>query len=108
MLSDVSLSSPAPLLAHQPIWPAYPGDPAIVVGLPRSGSTFLTHVLCQLPDWWFFNDLYFYQQARAIGAMYGPLNPSQFEQLLFIFGRQLRAYIRRSEFYAPRMTLAQV
>src|SRR4051812_43476232 len=40
-----NVSHTTPLLSHEPIAGDYPGDPAIVVGLPRSGSTFLTHVL---------------------------------------------------------------
>jgi hypothetical protein len=41
--------------------------PVIVVGLPRSGSSYLAHVLSGMESWFVFDDLYPYQKAAALG-----------------------------------------
>ena len=41
------------------------GQPLIIVGLPRSGTSFLAHVLSAIDDWYVFDDLYCVQKAMA-------------------------------------------
>jgi hypothetical protein len=55
--------------------------PVVVVGLPRSGTKFLTHVLNGLPGLYVFDDLYYFRQVRGIGAR-SPLSPEHFDQLI--------------------------
>jgi hypothetical protein len=50
--------------------------PVIVVGLPRSGSTYMAHVLSCLEDFYVFDDLYPYQIAKSFNLS-GPLNDEQ-------------------------------
>lgn len=66
--------------------------PVIVVGLPRSGSTFLAHVLSGMDDLFVFDDLYCLQKAEALGCN-GPLTPAQLHDLLHFLGWQTRARI---------------
>lgn len=75
----------------------------IVVGLPRSGSSFLSHALSQIPDWYVFDDLYTYRIARKIGAL-GPLNDKQLQGLLLFLGWQIRARLRFGLYAIPEMT----
>jgi hypothetical protein len=42
--------------------------PAIVVGLPRSGTKFLTHVMNNIRGLYVFDDLYYFREARGAGA----------------------------------------
>ena len=41
--------------------------PVIIVGLPRSGSSYLTHILSSMKGLFVFDDLYPYQHARSLG-----------------------------------------
>ncbi len=76
----------------------------IVVGLPRSGSSFLAHLMSQMGDYYIFDDLYVTQQARAIKAK-GPLTPEQFAVLLNYLCWQIRARIRFEEnYFKPQAT----
>ena len=79
-----------------------PSPPVIVVGLPRSGSSFLSHVLSFLDDWYVFDDLYPYQTASAVGA--NPfLNPSQLTEFVSCLCWAARARIKwEKHFQAPR------
>ena len=43
-------------------------SPLVLIGLPRSGSTLLTRILNESPDLFMVNDLYYLQEADAIGA----------------------------------------
>ncbi len=44
-------------------------EPIIIVGLPRCGTSFLADVVSQIGDWFIFDDLYLYRQAKAINAI---------------------------------------
>jgi hypothetical protein len=55
--------------------------PVIVVGLPRSGTKFLTHVLNGIQGLFVFDDLYFFREARGVGAGETLTRP-QFDHLL--------------------------
>lgn len=95
------LFSPTPVVGD-----AHPA-PAIVVGLPRSGSSYLSHVLSQIRGWYVFDDLYLYRNAQSLGAN-GPLTPEQLEKLIYFLGWQIRARINWGSFDPPRCTLDDV
>ena len=67
----------APVLLH----PSRRVPPVVVVGLPRSGTKFLTHVLNGIEGLYVFDDLYYFRQARGIGAK-SPLSAAHFDRLL--------------------------
>ena len=61
--------------------PALRRPSAIVVGLPRSGTKFLTHVMNHIAGLYVFDDLYYFREARGTGAR-EHLALEQFEHLL--------------------------
>ena len=81
----------------------------IVVGLPRSGSSYLAHVLSCLDNWFIFDDLYAYQKAAELGIA----SDFDFAQDLALLKRfvnklswQLWAKIKYEEnFQVPDLTL---
>ena len=82
--------------------------PLIVVGLPRSGSSYLAHVLSCLEGWFVFDDLYPYQKAAALGISTS-VNLANQEKLLKEYINsltwQLRAKIKFEEnFSFPNLT----
>jgi hypothetical protein len=84
------------------------GPPVIVVGLPRSGTSFVSDILSQIPELYVFDDLYLYREATAIGADHGYLNASQLDRLLFFLGWQIRARIKHGTFSVPDMKMEDV
>jgi hypothetical protein len=84
-------------------------SPVIVVGLPRSGSTYLAHVLSCLDDWFVFDDLYPLQKAASLGID-ASLNLAGNEELIREYVNlltwQLRAKIKfeSSGFYVPNLS----
>jgi len=82
--------------------------PVILVGLPRSGSSFLSDVLSQIDDWYVFDDLYLYREAKAIGAVEGFLSTDQLENLLYFLGWQIRARLKFGTFSIPKMSMEDV
>lgn len=74
----------------------------IVVGLPRSGSSFLSHVMSQIPDWYVFDDLYLQRAAQEQGAT-GPLDAAALDRLLYFLGWQIRARKRHGLYAIPAM-----
>lgn len=76
--------------------------PLIVVGLPRSGSSFLSHILSQIEDWYVFDDLYLQDKAQEIGAV-GALRDDHLDQLLHFLGWQIRARLRFGLYAIPRV-----
>lgn len=82
--------------------------PVIAVGLPRSGSSFLSDIVSQLDDWYMFDDLYLYREAKSIGAVDSVLTPSQLDKLIFFLGWQIRARIKFGTYSIPNMTLDDV
>jgi hypothetical protein len=82
--------------------------PVVIVGLPRSGSSYLSHVMSCLNDWFVFDDLYLYRKAVSIGAE-GPLSRDHLEQLVFFLGWQIRARLQFDrDFLALRCTRDEV
>ncbi len=102
-VTSLPLISQVPIVKHSTA-------PVVVVGLPRSGSSFLSHVLCQLEDWYVFDDLYPYQQAKALGIdIAGKMTPGQFKQLLYILSWQARSQIKHNyDFFSTNCTLEDI
>jgi hypothetical protein len=100
---------------HSPLFSQFPvvkksTPPVVVVGLPRSGSSFLSHSLCQLEDWYVFDDLYPYQRAKAFKIdVAGQMNPKQFKKLLFSLCWQARSQIKYNyDFFSTNCTLEDI
>lgn len=84
------------------LWPDLSGDtPVIVVGLPRSGTSFLSHALSQLPDYYVFDDLYLITQPAARRAGDAVLSAVQLDKLLYFLGWQIRARHRFGSYAIP-------
>ncbi|MGD1897209.1 MAG: sulfotransferase [Phormidesmis sp.] len=83
--------------------------PVIVVGLPRSGSSYLAHVLSCLDDWFIFDDLYPYQKAAI--ANITPTDdlstaPERLKKFINQLSWQLWAKIKYEEnFQVPDLSL---
>ena len=97
------LTAPASIRSAMEIRP-----PVIVVGLPRSGSSFLADILSQIQGLYVFDDLYLYREAKSIGADTGYLSESQLDRLLFFLGWQIRARLKHGTFSVPNMDLEDV
>lgn len=79
----------------------------IVVGLPRSGSSFLAHVLSTLKDLWVFDDLYVVQKAEAI--TFGPMDDDQLIRFVDRLAWETRARIKwEKDFETPAVTLDDI
>ena len=79
----------------------------IVVGLPRSGSSFLSHVLSQIPDWYVFDDLYTYRAARLCNAL-KTMDDEKLRKILHFLGWQIRARLRFGLYAMPEMVEDEV
>ena len=97
------LTAPASIRSAMEIRP-----PVIVVGLPRSGSSFLADILSQIQGLYVFDDLYLYREAKSIGADTGYLSEAQLDRLLFFLGWQIRARLKHGTFSVPNMDLEDV
>ncbi len=98
----------SPLVATTPIVGAQNRSaPVIVVGLPRSGSSFLAHVISQIEDWYVFDDLFLLRFVKSIGVE-GGVNAEQLEKITSFLGWQLRARVRWPSFEPPRCTWEDV
>ena len=110
---DPSVSPPAdadsPLFARQLVAAEPLPNPVIVVGLPRSGSSFLADVLSQLDDYFVFDDLYLHRKAKGLGVD-GPMTQPQLDELIFFLGWQIRARLKFGAFdqSKPKMALEDV
>lgn len=97
----------SPLFATSPVVTEPKPSPVVVVGLPRSGSSFLSYVISQIDDWYVFDDLYLFRAAKAHGVD-GALTNEQLEKLIDFLGWQLRARIRFVTFESPRCSWSDV
>ncbi|MFK8183667.1 MAG: sulfotransferase [Phormidesmis sp.] len=83
--------------------------PVIVVGLPRSGSSFLSHVLSCMDNWYIFDDLYPYQKAISLGIDNSTNlaeDPEKLKQYINSLTWQLRAKIKfEKNFEVPNLSL---
>ncbi|WP_107666876.1 hypothetical protein [Cyanothece sp. BG0011] len=66
---ETSKSPTSPLFSTTPVV-EQSTPPVIVVGLPRSGSSFLAHTLSTLKDWYVFDDLMIYQKVQGLDILY--------------------------------------
>lgn len=83
-------------------------SPVVVVGLPRSGSTFLSSVLSALDSWYVFDDLYLYQMVKGLQAE-GILNSEQLQELVERLGWTVRARVKfEQHFLKPQCTWEDV
>lgn len=88
------------LFSTQRIADAKAQDPLIVMGLPRSGSSFLSEVISQIEGWYVFDDLYLHRKALQIGAR-TPLSQRDMGVLLDFLGWQIRARLRWGSYAIP-------
>jgi len=83
--------------------------PVVVVGLPRSGSSFLSHVLSCMDNWYIFDDLYPYQKAASLGICDTTnlaKKPALLKEYINSLTWQLRAKIKfEKNFEVPNLTL---
>jgi hypothetical protein len=83
--------------------------PVIVVGLPRSGSSYLSHVLSCMDDWFIFDDLYPYQKAASLGISSQDnlaKDSAKLAEYINQLAWQLRAKIKfERNFQVPNITL---
>lgn len=107
---NTAASATDPLFATTPQAPLLSDRaPVVVVGLPRSGSSLLSHIMSQAKDWYVFDDLYTSRQAHALGASdTRPMTRSQFEGLLYFLGWQIRARLQFTDYAKPACTLEEV
>jgi hypothetical protein len=97
----------SPLFATSLVASSPKPSPLIVVGLPRSGSSFLSYAISQIDDWYVFDDLYLLRAAMAQGVK-GPLTNEQLEKLVEFLAWQLKARIKWVTFAGPNCTWADV
>jgi len=82
--------------------------PVIVVGLPRSGSSFLSHVLSALDGWYVWDDLYFLQKVKAF-ANDEFLTAERVKGLLKYLGWTIRAKLNHDDdFTRPNLTMDEI
>ncbi len=97
----------SPLFSTVPVSDENGCAPVIVVGLPRSGSSFLSYVLSQIEDWYVFDDLYFFRTVQGMGVN-GPLTKSQLDRSIDFLGWQIRARIKHEKFNKPKIRFDDV
>lgn len=90
------------LFSRTPVARKSANTPLLVVGLPRSGSSFLSEVISQFDGWYVFDDLYLHRRALEIGAT-GVLSEAQMDRLLFFLGWQIRARLRFGSYAIPNV-----
>ncbi len=102
----------SPLLMNSLLMARPSMPPVIVVGLPRSGSSYLSHVLSCMDDWFIFDDLYPYQKAASLGldsAVELSSRPDLLEEYVSQLTWQLRAKIKfEKNFKIPNLDLDEV
>jgi hypothetical protein len=82
--------------------------PVVVVGLPRSGSSFLAHVLSTLDGWYVFDDLYLYEKVKTLNIN-GTLQSKQLHSLVSFLGWTVRARVKFEKgFLKPQCTWEDV
>jgi len=101
----IKIDGDNPLFATRRIAPDFQSPPVVVVGLPRSGTSFLSHVLSAIEDWYVFDDFYLRRKAQGLGVR-GPITPEQLKKLAHWLTWQVRARIKwEVDFSKPACTL---
>lgn len=104
---DTPTSPTSPLFSTTPVVETST-PPVIVVGLPRSGSSFLAHTLSTLKDWYVFDDLMIYQKVQGLDIK-GALTPVQLQKLVNLLGWSVKARIKHQQNYLkPQCTWEDV
>lgn len=88
--------------------PAEDQVPVVVIGLPRSGTSFLSHALSQLPDYYVFDDLYLISQREAKEAGTSTLDDASLSALLGFLGWQIRARHKWGIYSIPAVPFERV
>ncbi|MGF1524696.1 MAG: sulfotransferase [Leptolyngbyaceae cyanobacterium] len=106
MQNQVTMSNPSsPLFATTPVVKESV-PPVVVIGLPRSGSSYLAHVLSCMEGLYVFDDLYAYQHAKSLGLQ-GTLATEQQKAYLNKLGWSARGKVvsRKQDYaFAPQCT----
>ena len=80
-----------------------------VIGLPRSGSSYLSYVLSCLDDWYVFDDLYVYQAAQTLNVTNKKLTSQEMKRFLNKMGWAVKARIKwEDNFSKPKCTWEDV
>ncbi len=102
LFKDDTLFNPSSLIKTKGKSP-----PLVVVGLPRSGSSYLSELISRIEGWYVFDDLYLQRRAREIGANKTML-PDHLDELLFFLGWQIRARLKYGKFAIPNVAEEEV
>jgi hypothetical protein len=102
MTDSDSLLSTAPVVN-----PTGNARPILVVGLPRSGSSFLSEVLSQIGSHYVFDDLYLIPKGQRYG-LNRALSDKALDKLLFFLGWQIRARLKFGSFAIPNVEMDEV
>lgn len=79
----------------------------VVVGLPRSGSSFLSHVLSQIPGWYVFDDLLFRRQVADVRATV-TMSDRKLERLIDFLGWQVWARLKHGQYSVPNADRSEI
>jgi Sulfotransferase family len=104
----VSSVSKISVLFHTSPIVAESQPPVVVVGMPRSGSSFLSHVLSAIDGWYVWDDLYLLQRVKTLKS-HGTLSKAQVDGLLNYLGWTIRAKLTHDDdFTKPDLTMDDV
>lgn len=79
--------------------------PLIVLGLPRSGSSFLSDVISQVRECYVFDDLYLHRHLLNSHSQSLPfIEHKDLDDVFFFLSWQIRARLRFSEFAKPSIS----
>ena len=79
----------------------------VVVGLPRSGSSFLSHVLSQIPGWYVFDDLLLRREAANLMAT-RTMSAEARDRLIEFLGWQIWARRKHGLYAIPNVEKSEV
>lgn len=77
-------------------------DPVVVVGLPRSGSSFLSHILSQIEGYYVFDDLSLLNQYSKLRSLKST-DKEFLHRVLYWLGWQIRARKRHGIYAIPNI-----
>lgn len=80
--------------------------PLVVVGLPRSGSSLLSHLLSSFPNWYVFDDLYIRSETKQFKSP-NTLDDAALDVIRKRLFWILHSRIKSGSFSAPNITIEQ-
>lgn len=95
---DITIRSTSPLASN------LKPSPLVVVGLPRSGSSLLSHLLSSLPNWYVFDDFYLRTEAKQFKSPHA-LDDNALEALRKRLFWILHARIKFGSFSIPNLSI---